>query len=233
MYKLGNPTKRRIYRAWLGIVLIVTALVGAFYFLIVRQSHQTVRNNNSPLITKVGNDGQISLTIKEPLFTMQLPGQWKETSRDSNPRYQTIQWNYNTKDAANRWVRIYIDSIPADFAINYLLPVKPNDKGISVGQISDNCVTFTQGATVGTNRDVSTPISREALPARWQGTSFMCDNSHVSHQVVGTGSDEGNNMVSITGSEHGKHKYFFVYEDDNYHPDYSIFMNILESFRAK
>ena len=218
----------------LVITAIVLMVVGVIYFLFIKNiQNKTTISNNKATVTKIDNDNKPSVTINEPLFTFELPGQWKETARDSDPRYHSIQWNYVSKNASGRWVRLYIDTIPASFAVNYLQPVTAFDNGLNIGQLSDNCVTFTQGATPNTSRDISVPNSQAALPARWQKVSFMCDNSHVSHQVVGTGSTEGNNVVTVTGSQNGPHKYFFVYEDDAYHPDYSIFTDALESFKAK
>jgi hypothetical protein len=234
MYRVGKPVRKNNRKAWLGIVLIVALLLAATYFIFIKNTSKKaeVSNNNSPLITNVTGDGRTSVTVNEPLFTLDLPGKWKETSRDSTPTYHSIQWNYTDK-SANRWFRVYTDTIPADYAVNYLLPVTAEDNRLGVGQISDNCVTFTQGANSNMGRDVSTPASKEALPAKWQKVNFLCDNSHVTHQVVGTGSTQGGNAITVKGPNKGKHQYFFLYEDDNYHPDYSIFSDILNSFEAK
>lgn len=233
MYKQGRPIRRHNFKMLLAILIIVLAVVAGIYFLFIAQNNnKMVVISKSSIVTTTAKSSP-SITIDEPLFTLQLPGQWRETARNSQPGYQSIQWNWVAKDAPGRWVRIYIDTIPANFALNYLQPVTANNNGLDLGQMSDNCVTFTQGATPSTNRDVSVPQSQEALPARWQGVSFLCDNSHVSHQVVGTGSTDGGNAVTTSGPVHGAHKFFLVYADDSYHPDYSIFMNVLESFKAK
>jgi hypothetical protein len=235
MYKLGKPLRKTSYKIWLSIVLIVAVVTAVFYFAFVTGSNKgaDLKNNNTPLVTRVGDGKSNSTIVNEPLFTMNLIGSWKETSRNSDPAYKTIQWNDAAKNSGGRWVRIYVDTIPADLALNYLLPVAAYEDGLSIGPMSENCASFTQGATSSTDRDVSVPISQESLPARWQAVSFMCENSHVSHQLVGTGSSEGSNAVTVTGKEHGKHKYFFLYNDANYHPDYTIFTEILDSFKAK
>ncbi len=234
MYKLGKPVHRTSVKAWLFIALLMGAVTFGFYFaLIIRNDKTEIKNNNAPLITRVGGDSSNSITINEPLFTLQLKGLWKESSRDTDPNYHTIQWNYTGKDSTGRWIRIYVDTIPKDQAFNYLQPVTANQDVLSIGQMSENCATFTQGATPNVSRDVSVPNSQASLSARWQGVTFMCDNSHVSHQLVGTGSTDGNNAVSVTGKEHGKHQYFFLYNDDNYHADYSVFVDTLNTFRAK
>jgi hypothetical protein len=234
MYKHGRPLRIHHLKALLVITAVIFAIAGGIYFLVIKSaSTKTVIKNSGAFNTKIAATNQSSITINEPLFTLDLPGHWRETARDNDPHYQSIQWNDVSKNAAGRWVRVYTDSIPDNFALNFLQPVISKGNALGIGQMSDNCVTFTQGATPNADRDVSVPASQATLPARWQGVSFLCDNSHVSHQVVGTGSAEGNNQVTLNGPEHGQHKFFLVYEDDSYHADYSIFTDVLTSFRAK
>lgn len=234
MYKHGKPIKRVKFTVGLIIVAAVILAVGGGYLFLIKKTQVTeIKNSDKPLESNIAGASKDALDVDEPLFKMSLPGQWKETARNPDASYRSIQWNYVGKDSTGRWLRLYVDTIPASFAVNYLLPVSAQDNRLSVGDVSDNCVTFTQGATADTNRDVPTSISKETLPARWQQVSFTCDNSHVSHQVVGTGSSEAGNAATIVGSQGGKHRYFFVYNDANYKPNYSIFINILGSFEAK
>jgi hypothetical protein len=235
MYRYGKPQKEKYYRAALISFFIVVVLMSLFYsFFISRSSgSEEINNNNTPLITKVDSRGNRTITINEPTFTLDLPGQWQETSRNPDPHYQSIQWNIISNKSVARWFRVYVDKIPKDFAVNYLLPISASKGGIMSGQQSDNCTTFTQGANSDISHDVATPISEQSLPAKWQHVNFLCDNTHVSHQVVGTGSIEGINTLAIDGPRHGKHNYFFVYEDDNYHADFSVLTTILNTFKAK
>ncbi len=234
MYKHGRAVRRINYLAGITITASVLALSGGIYFFFISKSKTSnATSNQTPLVTKHEATAGVSLTVSEPLFSMQLPGQWKESARDNDPSFHSIQWNYTGGKSSDKWVRIYMDTIPTTMAFNYLLPVVPSEGGgLSPGQISDNCVNFTQGANPA-NRDASTPIASESLTARWQQVTFPCDNTHTSHQVVGTGSTEGGNVVTVTGPTRGSHKYFFMFKDDNYHPDYSLFSSVLSSFKAK
>jgi hypothetical protein len=233
MYRDGKPIRKHTLKPIIVITIVVVVLLCFIYLIFVKDTGSNTKlTNGDALLTKVNNKGQISVTVNEPYFTMELPGTWNESSRDSDPNYQSIQWNTTDSKSGNRWVRIYIDSIPSDFAVNYLLPVTANNNKLEPGQISDNCVTFTRGANQS-NKDVSTPIGKESLPALWQKVSFRCDNTHTTHQVVGTGSTEGRNAVTVTGQKHGTHKYFIIFRDDNIRPDYTILTSIIESFQAK
>lgn len=122
MYQFGKPVKTHAPKMWLGIVTVVLIAIAVGYLILVKnQTGTKIKNDTTPLITKIGNGNESSVTVDEPLFTMDLPGQWKETARNSDPHYQSIQWNFAGTPSAGRWIRVYVDSIPADFAVNYLL----------------------------------------------------------------------------------------------------------------
>lgn len=228
-YRLGKPTKGKPNMlAGLVIVVITAVVLSLVYLLLVKNSvgETTIKNNDKPLVSDINpRGGQERLAVNEPTFSLSLPGPWKETARDTDNRYHSIQWNYTAKKAANRWVRVYVDTIPADQPVNYLLPVTAADGRLELGQLSDNCLSFTQGT--------DKPAASGGLPARWQGVSFMCDNVNKTYQVVGTGSPGTANGVTVTGSRAGSHRYFFMYRDDSFHPDFTVLSDILSSFKAR
>lgn len=235
MYKLGRPAYRRFsyVAAGTALVVIVVLLATGYWFVIHKAPKSNYQNSNSPLHTHVSASQAQSLKVDQPFFNLSLPGPWQETSAHADGDYNSLQWNYTDKQSGNRWFRVYVDTIPQKLAVNYMLPLTVAGNQLQPGQISDNCTTFTQNATGNTSHDVSTPISQGTIEARWQGVDFICDNSHVSHQVAGAASTDGLNKVTLSGPSAGAHSYYFVYEDDNYKPDYSIFSSILSSFRAK
>jgi hypothetical protein len=55
----------------------------------------------------------------------------------------------------------------------------------------------------------------------------------VTRNVVGTSSPSAVNSVTLTNVGFTEHKFFFVFEDDNYNPDYGIMYNMLDSFKVK
>ena len=236
MYVLGKLLKRRLsYVALMMVGLLTIGSLGVLYWYILHKSSQEGNiTNTQPLNTTVAdNSGKNSLEVNEPLFSMVLPGSWKLAGTNVDGAYRSIQWQYIGGNSAGRWMRVYVDTIPASFGVNYLLPVSAESNGLKLGTQSDSCVSFTKGATPDTTVDKSTPIKMETLPSRWELVDFVCQNSRVSHRMVGTGSTQGITTVFVTGPIHGRHAYFFVYNDDNYRPDFSIFKKVLTSFRAK
>lgn len=110
-------------------------------------------------------------------------------------------------------------------SVNRLMPVTVQGGSMSVGNISDNCATFTGDAS-----DANKSRSGQ-LKARWSGVDFICSMGSIDNQV-GVGAPGGINEISLTGSQ-GTHKYFFLYIDRTIQPDYTILEDALTSFRAK
>jgi hypothetical protein len=226
MYKHGKPIyKFRLRPLAITIsVLLVGLLLG--YWLITRNSNTQLNNNDKPLISTVKAASQ-NTDINEADFSLSLPGKWVLTQKNWDARYRAWQWQLqDAKLAAGRWVRLYEDTIPADYAYNYLLPLEANGDSLIIGQISGNCADFTTTAQTHNNGTI-------AAVAKWQQISFYCDYGNQVFQVVGTSSKEGINSVSLTGSSGHTHKFFFLYQDNNVTPDLNTLAGILATFRVK
>jgi len=230
MYKHGKPIYKFSYRPLLAILTGSFVLVGlAYYFIVVKSSTKTtLSNNNKPLVSTVKNaDG--NTTVDEADFSFNLPGKWKLSAQNWDARYKSWQWQFQDKRYAGRLFMVYEDRIPTNAAYNYMLPVSASGNGLQVGQISTNCTNFTTDQTI-----VSTNVSgTTAALSKWQGISFLCDYDRQQLQYVGTSSQEGINVVTLTGPTRGTHKYFFLYEDNDISPDLGVAGNILPSFHSK
>jgi len=223
MYRLGRPLGRRAnHRRALAVILVVILLgLAVLYWFVIRKPDNQIKNSSTASVRTIKVSQPQTYQVNEPLFSMALPGPWREAARDFDARYHEIQWDYSDKKSAGRWVRIYVDGIPADFSVNYMLPVVVSGNQLQPQQVSDNCNTFTQGQT------------GQQIPAKWQDVSFLCDNIQTLHQVVGTGTKGNSYTITVTGDTKGTHRFFLAYEDDNIRPDFTLFANIISSFKAK
>jgi hypothetical protein len=167
--------------------------------------------------------------VDEPTFSMELPGDWKETARLNTINEHSITWQDSTKGQDNRNIKLYIDLIPTDFAVNKLLPVSVVGNGLNYGDISDNCATFTKNGTL--NAGQAATLRDQA--AKWQQVDFICDLDQVVQNKIGTGSTGSINSVTVTGPSKGAHKYFFVYTDHNIQPDNAPLYGAIKTFKAK
>lgn len=193
----------------------------------------SISGSNQARVTTIKDKSAHNTSISEELFSLILPGPWKLSSQDWDARYQAYQWDSQDTKLAGRWFRVYVDTIPKDQAVNYLLPIKFQDGLMTFGTISDNCVNFTQGAIPQEKRPVFIPLSQASLPSRWELIDFLCDNANVDQQVVGGSSDAGLNTVILKGPNKGTHKYFFMYRDNNISADLGTMEKILATFTVK
>ena len=232
-YKHGKPVYHLSRKPLFIITAIVFIIVGTLlYLFVLRDSKNSLTNNNRPLVSHV-KASPTSTDISEAIFSVSLPGQWKQTQKNWDNRYVSWQWTSQDKKASARWFEVYQDTIPTDMPVNYLLPVTSLGNNLELGTISDNCVNFTPGASPTSDRPTYTPLAKASLLSKWQQVNFLCDNANVSHQVVGVGSKEGINSVTLSGPLKGSHKFFLVYSDSNFIPDFSIFSTILATFQVK
>ncbi len=230
-YKYGHrPGRRR--RTRVAIVLIVTfAIVGAIgsliYMDIKRSNKDTYVEGQKRTVVQSVDAVQSSLRIDEPTFTMQLPGDWKLLSRVSNSTENSLTWQATKKNEDNRKLTLYVDVIPTTLPVNKLMPVTAVGDTLQPGDISDNCITYTQKSAGATGQGDNWNL------AKFKQIDFHCDFSLVILNKTGTGSPDGINTVNVTGPNKGKHKYFFVFNDQNIQPNITIFTDAIKSFRAK
>lgn len=161
-------------------------------------------------------------TFKEPMFTIALPANWAaQKTIGSNAPYQ-----YRGQDAddATRSLAVYVDTIPTGFAVNRLLPIEADNTTLeTTAGVSDNCINFTDTSQANPQTGV--------VAAKWGGVKFWCDTVNYQRNVVGAGSAEANNAVTVKGAS-GSHRYFFVYTDHSTTPEYEVFTSALDSFKA-
>jgi hypothetical protein len=228
MYKHGKPIYKLSRRPLLIISAILLLALGiAYYQFVVKNDGNTINNVDKPLISTVKAANQ-NTDVEEKFFRLMLPGKWKLSQKDWDTNYHAWQWQLQDNHSAGRWFRVYQDTIPTDYAYNYILPVTANGDMLVLGQMSGNCADFTTTAQTKTNTNGTI-----AAKSKWQQVDFFCDYGNQSHQVIGTSSPEAINSISLTGKNMGMHKFFFLMQDDNYVPDLGIAVTILSTFQAK
>jgi hypothetical protein len=229
-YRYGHrPGRRR--RTRVLIVMAVSLLIlgiirGIIGYDLYKHRAKSVTGINQTIIQSFDENAN-KLIIDEPTYTMELPSDWKQIDKQTANAEHSITWRATKANQDNRYLKLYVDSIPSK-SVNKLLPLTSQGARISFGDLSDNCATFTKTNAQDTDRTQAGEVS-----AKWEKIDFICDLPRPTDNEVGTGSLEGLNTITVSGSKAGAHKYFFVYTDRNIQPDYSIFYNALTSFKAK
>lgn len=158
-------------------------------------------------------------------FTMDVPKTWEKTTTNRIPT-PAFAWRGTDKDEQGRAIEIYVDTIPKNLAVNRLLPLEAHGNQLLVsGAASPNCMGFAD----------TTKLLKAAgtIAASWHGANFVCDAGNTERNVTGTSSSQAINSVTVRGSHTGVHRYLFLYTDHSAQADDQVFVDILQSFRAR
>jgi hypothetical protein len=217
--------RHRLWRTF-AVFIIIAAVIGLGWLLWKQVDPVNKVISGATVYVPQTTKAQLMQTVEEPLFAMQLPIDWRQTSASATE----YSWQSTLKGNDNRYLSVYVDKVPSSLPVDYELPLMVNGNQLMYSALSDNCVEFTPGGTL----DVGQAEKLKPAPSVWQGVNFICNLPQVVDDQVGTGS-VGNpiNSVAITGPNGGTHNYFFLYIDRNAQPDYSILYNAVQSFHAK
>ena len=222
--------RQRKYKVFLRFLLflipVILSIFAFAWFILLR---------NSDVVTSSFNKEGAQVAVVKPTmkdysneyFKITLPATWNALGKQ-NPYSNQVYYEFqdSVKETSNRWVRVYVDVIPKDFALNRVLPITVVENKIVPGVISDDCTTFTGSPQAVTGKPVA-----ETWTAKWQDVNFVCAMK-AKLNYVGTASAEEGIITTFTSSNNTKHKYFFLYIDHNVRPDYSIFTDALKSFET-
>lgn len=206
------------------VTFFVAAVVVSAVVVVRQLTKPNVRIKNAPAVTYVVKaPNSQTKQFNQPLFSIALPIDWQSAHAMQTPE-PTYSWRNTTGNAGVRTLEIFVDSTPATFAVNRVLPIESNGASLVLASnVSDNCTGFSNGPT---NTQTGQAV------AKWAGVNFLCDEANYQRDVVGTSSTQGVNSVTVSGPKTGKHTYFFVYTDNSAEPDYNIFIRALQSFQA-
>lgn len=226
-----RPGRRRRTRVFivLGISVLVIGIIGGLVYLDIHKNTNKTVSGESHTVVQALDENTSSLSIDQPTYTMELPEDWKQVDHQDTRYEHSTTWKSTKSHEDNRFLKVYVDIIPTTKSVNRLLPVSPDaSKGLTTGDVSPSCHTFTQG---GSQLAAQAQQLADA-PAKYQNIDFICNRARITANEVGTSSTEGVNTVTIKGSA-GSHKYFFLFTDNNIQPNFTIFTDALRSFKAK
>lgn len=224
MYKIGQVkrySRRRILKSLLILVPLTGAIVALGLYALNRSSPTVIKQTSASSQVFDPSDTKNNIKIDTPLYTMQLPSDWKKISENKDTRYSSIVWQMQS-GIKNRWIELYTDRIPTDLPVNKVIPITITDNKISPETLSENCAKFTPAN--GTNYKV---------PSRWQNATFLCDLSNKTDNIIGV-SDIGMGAIfSLTGKTQGTHTYMFIYTDRGIPEDQEPIMTALKTLTPK
>lgn len=228
MYKINSNQSNKLlaFKIFLVTIFLIFLILIILWFIFFKNADQSITtfdrlNGQKAALVPPTKD----FTVDE--FKITLPEAWQLIGKQ-NPYYNEVYYLFQSTatNQENRWLRVYVNVLPEQYAVNRLLPITPSENKIIAGEMSTDCKNF-KGAPNAQN----SVNGAQSWATTWQDIAFTCDLSGASNQV-GTASMQNGYAVPVIGEKSGTNKYFFVYIDQNAKPDYSILKNAVNSFVA-
>ncbi|MCA9347961.1 hypothetical protein KC867_00965 [Candidatus Saccharibacteria bacterium] len=230
MYQHGKRARRKVgpkvflqFAFILGLSFVIVALI-----LKNDLSTGKKEKTNVPILSEVKANQDATISIHEPLFSLDLPQDWIQSNRVQNHVSNYYEWQSTKQGGDDRSLQLHIDTMPASHKLVRMLPLTVSGNKFMVGNVSNDCVNYAKD--IGTRLD-SEANGNHPVEAKWENVTFMCDPI-TSNQTVGTGLVGGGIAADIVGVDNVSHSFFFYYEDRNVRMDDSILVNIVKSFEA-
>ena len=227
MYRVDKTRSRKklFLQFMAAFVLFFGAITIAVWFFIIRDNQANSANfstnGDSYAVVKASYD-----EFKTDEFKIELPQGWEFLGKRGTLTTDLYyEYQSKIKNFDNRWLKVYVDAIPADYPMNQLLPITPENNTLKPGAVSGDCRSFE-----GAPKQGSALAESQTWDATWQGITFTCNTATVSNHT-GTANLESGFSVPVTGPS-GTHTYFFVYTDHNVRPQLSILTDAVKSFEA-
>lgn len=223
---------KKLRRRKIARRIFVLSLIPVFglALLIVRDSRTepVIESQQSGEVRSITKDND-EIEFTEPSYSFKAPLDWVRKGPGDSGKYDTVVFVSGEDSSSARKIEIYEGETPELFESNRLLPISLNAAGTNIlpGEMSDRCFTFTTPGDEDRDQD-SVPAAQVAT---WEGVQFKCNFSKIGN-VAATGNKESNSATMIFGPE-TKNTYMFVYTDQTSRPDYTIFTDMLKSFRVK
>ncbi len=224
MYRIGHRKKRIRHHIGVIIAALVVVIVlgsGIFWLVFVRNDSTVVEQTAPSTQTFDPQEKSKNIKIDTPLYTMELPKDWKQISQNKDDRYTSTEWQLQT-GMKNRWIELFTDRMPTDKVFNKIIPINVQNNIISSEATSDNCVKFTPAS--------STSLQ---VASKWQNAPFVCDFSNWNDNVVGISEKNKGVVFTLTGPQMGAHSYMLIYTDRGIPEDSNPVTTALTTLRPK
>ena len=153
---------------------------------------------------------------EEP-FRLTADSTWRkiESREQTDYHYQSFSDNLVRRD-----LRIYVNFVPSEFAVTYVLPIEVEANRLIPLTISPHCKSLVP--------DKKSPRDQTT---EWAGVRFLCDPDSTAYVVATSHNQSGYSTVVKNGEN--ANRFFFVYRDLEPEPRLETFANLLRNFEAK
>lgn len=215
-----NSVKKKHRRVIVFLSLILVMAIAAIIIFIWMASRPD--NSYQPEGDLKSDSFYPLKTFETPYFSFEADKTWDFIKGESSNN--SFVYRSSKNGIVMRDMTVYVDSLPSNPLLTYVLPVEPVGDRFSVGEVSDHCKDYLRGKIKqGDNNPVDAVITGVRIKCQVDGTSA----------TVGTGLKNGSYQTTLSGKKNGAKQYYLLYHDLQYTPDLDTFMAIARTFQAK
>lgn len=211
----------RKYKRMIFILSLVLLLVVLSYLLFIWYASNE-NNMDQPQTDFKSKDFNPLRTFDTRYFSFDADKSWHFVAKESTAT--KFVYRSSSKNIVSSDLVIYVNSLPQDLLVTHVLPVRVNTDRFNVGDVSDHCRNYLQ--------NIIRPGDNNPVEGVVEGVRIKCQVDGTSNTVV-IGQVKGSYQVPLTGSDGRTNRYYIVYHDLQFTPQFAQFVNIAWSFRAK
>ncbi len=221
-YKISSPkiwSLRKHKKIIASLVIILFLLICSYlFFIFYIAKEKPIEQPKTEVHTGSFNPLQ---TLRTPYFSFEADNSWSFIEQESSA--DTFVYRSSKKNIVSRDLRVYVNHLPQNQFVTYVLPLEADGDQFSFEAVSDHCRDYL--------KDKIQPGNNNPIEASVESVNIKCQIDSKDTKV-GTGQKDGGYLTQLTSESGKSNKYFIVYRDLEFTPRLSIFTNIVSSFRA-
>lgn len=220
-YSLSLPKSASVKKHKLAIFLLITLLlfVGLACLILVWVIASETKSVEQPKTNVNSVSYQPLQTFQNQYFSFEADKSWAFMPNESSTNvfvYRSSKNNLVIRD-----LKVYVNTLPSNLMVTRILPVEADGDRLKIGEISEHCRQYLPRAPTDNN-----PINVNIL-----SVTFRCQVDGTSN-IAGSGQVNGSYQTELKSDSGGGRKYFLLYNDLEFTPNFNNFINIAKSFRA-
>lgn len=208
---------KRIIAALVLLLFLAVLAIAIFIWIVSRQG-----NEYQPQSDLKSDSFYPLKTFDTTYFSFEADKTWQFIKDESSAN--SFVYRSSKNGIVMRDMTVYMDSLPSNLLLTYVLPVESAGDRFSVGEVSGHCKDYLKGKIKpGDNNPVDAVITGVKIKCQVDGTSA----------TVGTGLKNGSYQTTLAGKKNGAKRYYLLYHDLQYTPDLDTFAAIVRTFQTK
>lgn len=220
-YRFSLPKSTSVKKHKLTIFLLVTLLlcIGLACLILIWIISNETKSVEQPKTNVNSVSYQPQQTFQNQYFSFEADKSWSFMPSESSSNVFVYRSSKNNLVA--RDLKVYINTLPSNLMLTRILPVEANGDRLKIGEISDHCRQYLARPPTDNN-----PVNVNVL-----SVTFRCQVDGTSN-VAGSGQVNGSYQTELQSDSGLSRKYFLLYNDLEFTPNFNNFLNIAKSFRA-